>query len=121
MLQDAAVGPVRVRAQDKQGVWYEHNLTTLSTTGQTNGYANAAFIGFRFDQPIVEWRMYSLDPAYRILFDNLYLAQNAAPPPSQEPVPDAATHLLCGGGILLIAARRWWKKRSHVRPAAAAV
>lgn len=121
MLENAAAGPVRVRAKDNQDVWYEHNLTTLSTTGQTNGYANAAFIGFRFDQPIVEWRMYSLDPAYRILFDNLYLAQSAAAPPAQEPVPDAATHLLCGGGILLIAARRWWKKRSHARPAAAAV
>lgn len=125
MLQNAAVGTVRVRALDNLGNWYQHELTTLSTTGQTNGYANAAFIGFRFDQPIVEWRMYSLDPASRILFDNLYLAQNAAgtddPPPSQEPVPDAATHLLCGGGILLIAARRWWKKRSRVPPAAAAV
>lgn len=120
MLQNAAVGSVRVRALDNLGIWHQHDLTTLSTTGQTNGYANAAFIGFRFDRPILEWRMYSLDPASRILFDNLYLAQRAAappdpPPPAQEPVPDAATHLLCGGGILLIAARRWWKKRSQAR------
>ncbi len=121
MLQDAAVGTVRVRARDNLDNWYQHELTTHSTTGQTNGYANAAFIGFRFDQPIVEWRMYSLDPARRILFDNLYLAQNAAAPANQEPVPDAATHLLCGGGILLIAARRWWKKRARVPPAAAVV
>lgn len=115
MLENAAVGTVRVQAKDNLGNWHQQDLTTLSTTGQTNGYANAAFIGFRFDQPIVEWRMYSLDSSSRILFDNLYLAQNAAPPASQEAVPDAATHLLCGGGVLLIAARRWWKKRSQAR------
>jgi hypothetical protein len=107
---------VRIQVTDVNDNVYTQDVPTLSTTGSTNGYANAAFLGLRFDVPIARWDVYQYTGTWTgLAIDNIYLAQNAfteppPPPPPPGDTPDAATHLLCGGGILLFLSR---KMRKH--------
>ncbi|MFN0169936.1 MAG: hypothetical protein ACKV22_26230 [Bryobacteraceae bacterium] len=108
---------VRIQVTDVNDNVYIQDVPTLSTTGSTNGYANAAFLGFRFDVPIARWDVYQYTGTWTgLAIDNIYLAQNAftepPPPPPPTGTPDPATQLLCGGGILLFISR---KMRKHLQ------